>query len=246
MTIPICFRRTVALATLLTIVCACTCRAGEPDGCRKQLLQIKQWLCEIHKAPIVTLDPSVKKNADLPFVSHSGPGRFDTALAMNVRYQPILELRKQITSILGMPLDFFKGWDPGGEAHVTVVTPLEYHDVLKQHVSIDRIDAIARDGRIQEAQLKVLGIGCGRAMVDGKSEETYFLVVESDDLLRVRQRIHDAYVAAGGRPGSWDPKHFYPHVTIGYTKRDLHEADGVIKDIFHSLDSRFNLSLRAR
>ncbi|MBI4870815.1 MAG: 2'-5' RNA ligase family protein, partial [Candidatus Riflebacteria bacterium] len=193
--------------------------AGEA-GCAKVVAQFEQWLCEEHKAPVVTLDRSIKHNHDLPFVPHHGPGRFDSALAMNVRYGPILELRGQLEKQLGLELDFLKAWDPKGEAHVTVVTPLEYYDVLRPHLSIERLDELAREARIQDSPLKVLGVGCGRVNLDEKMEETYFLIVQSDELVRLRQKLHAEFFARGGRAAAWDPRHFYPHITIGYTKRD--------------------------
>ena len=228
----------------LILVFAHSAFAAGHNDCEQTLLAVKQHFCEVRKAPVVSLDSSVKNNEKLPFVPHHGSGRFESALAMNVQYEPIASLRRQISEILGNPLNFFKEWDPKGEAHVTVVTPVEYFDVLKAYVPIDRIDEIARENRLQEARIKIFGIGSGRANLDGKMEETLFLVVESEDLLRIRQKIYEEFLAKGGPKGSWDPKHFYSHITIGYTKRDLHEADGVIKDVFSSLDSRFNLSMK--
>jgi 2'-5' RNA ligase len=216
---------------------------AEEGPCAEQLLELARRVAELPRAPLVRLEPGVTRNQDLPFLPHSGPGRFDTSLAMNVRYAPVVSLRAQLARLLGRPLDYFKGWAPDGEAHVTVVTPVEYQDVLKAHVPMERIDAIARDAGIQQAPLEVLGIGCGRATLDGKLEETFFLIVESEELLRIRQRIRAEFVAAGGKPDAWDPGRFHPHITIGYTRRDLHEADGVLKDLVHGLDSRFNLTI---
>lgn len=192
---------------------------------------------------VVEVDAAVTRAADLPFVAHSGPGRYDNALAMNVRYGPVVAVRGQLEKSLGRRLEYFKGWAPEGEAHVTVVTPVEYQDVLKAYLTMERIDAIAREERIQQASLEVRGLGAGRATLDGKLEETFFLIVASPELVRLRKRIGAAFVAAGGRAEDWDPEHFYPHITIGYTRRDLHEADGVLKDLAHGLDARFKLTV---
>jgi 2'-5' RNA ligase len=218
--------------------------AEEREVCSELVARFEQWLCEERKAPVITLARTVEHNQDLPFIPHHGPGRFDSALVMNVRYAPISQLRSQMEKVLGNKMDFLKLWDPAGEAHVTILTPLEYHDVLRSHLPVERIEEMARQERLQEAVLKVVGLGCGRANLDGKMEETYFVIVRSEELLQFRQKVHSEFTALGGSPEAWDPRHFYPHITVGYTKRDLHEADGVLKDMVHSFDPRFNLSLR--
>lgn len=190
------------------------------------------------------------RNQALAPVVAEGPGRFDNALAMNVQYGPIRELRDAISMEIGYELDFFRAWNPAGEAHVTVITPVEYFDVLRgpdaanPFVSMQDIARIAGDSGIQGSDLAILGVGRGRAQIDGRTEETYFVIVESMNLRKIRQRIHGLYVERGGRPDAWNPQNFYPHITIGYSKRDLHEADGVLKDMAHSYDSRFDLILR--
>ncbi|MNT17240.1 hypothetical protein D3C72_1523800 [compost metagenome] len=128
-----------------------------------------------------------------------------------------------------------------------MINPIEYHRVLtgghpeKPTISIERIGAIAREMNIQSADLKIRGLGRGQATLDGKREETYFLVVDSQKLKAIRARIHREFVANGGDPKAWDPTNFAPHITIGYTLRDLHESDGVIKDMAHTADKRFKL-----
>lgn len=187
---------------------------------------------------------SVQNASAQPFYSHRGPGPFDTSLALNVPYGPVREARGRIGEALGLRLDYFKAWDPLGEAHVTVVTPVEYWDTLRHKLSIEEIETIALNNDIQGSDLKLLGVGSGRALLEGRREETFFFVVKSDALLRIRREIQRVYAARGGRPGDFQPEVFYPHVTIGYTKRDLHLQDGVIKDMPHSEDKRFALIVR--
>jgi 2'-5' RNA ligase len=202
------------------------------------------------KAPTaVSLGRDVYGTAALAPVLAVGPKESDNALALNVPYAPVRALRAQLDRALGHELDFFKRWNPVGEAHVTVINPVEYYRVLagghpeKPLVSIERIGAIAREMNIQSADLKVLGLGSGEATLNGKAEQTYFLVVESKKLRAIRARIHREFVANGGDAKAWDPASFYPHVTVGYTLRDLHESDGVLKDMAHAADPRFKLVL---
>lgn len=204
-----------------------------------------------HAVKTLSLGRSVLDNRGLEGVVAKGPGRFDNALALNVQYAPIRALRSQLDAALGGTLSFFKLWNPEGEAHVTVINPPEYYDILagadpsRPILSIERIGQIAAEQRMQEADLRILGLGSGHVTLDGKAESTYFVLVESKKLRAVRRQIHREFVARGGNPNAWDPEHFFPHITVGYTKRDLHEVDGVLKDVAHSLDKRFKLKLQS-
>ncbi len=200
-------------------------------------------------AMTITLDPRILANADLDQVVKKGEGRFDCALAMNVWAGQMPQLRELIGGVIGRPLTFFKQWQPDGEAHVTVITPVEFYDVLRgpdaQHpiLTMDQIGAIARQHKLQQSSLEIVSMGSGKKLLDGKLEETFFLIVKAEPLFAVRRAIHEAFVTNGGRADAWDPNHFYPHITVGYTLRDLHEADGVVKDVANSCDSRFEVQM---
>ena len=73
-------------------------------------------------------------------------------------------------------------------------------------------------------------MGKGAKDLDGANEKTYFVVVKSDGLLELRTKIQKAFVAAGGSAADFLPENFYPHITLGYTKRDLHYEEGIRKD----------------
>lgn len=191
----------------------------------------------------IPLSKSIYINDYLPFESHQGSGAFDTAIAMNIQYPPIKSIREMLSAYLQYPLRFFTGWNEDGEAHITVITPPEYTDVIKKFVSIKRIEEIALQNIIQTSDLKVLGLGRGVVNINNKAEETYFLIMKSKNLLKIRQQIYEEFVKNGGNKNAWNPRHFHPHITVGYSLRDLHEADGVIKDVMHSLDDRFQLVL---
>ena len=106
---------------------------------------------------------------------------------------------------------------------------------------MERISQIAdEEMNIQSADIKVIGIGSGNKLIEGTLEETFFVIVDSLKLRRIRHRIYDEFVANGGSPAAFDPTWFFPHITIGFTKRDLFEGDGVIKNTRHSWDQRFN------
>lgn len=168
------------------------------------------------------------------------------ALALNVSYQGIPEMRRAIGVALGFNLEFFKGWNELGEAHVTVVTPPEMEKLLvnkEKYMSLKRINEIALENKIQSSDLNIKGLGSGRAIINGKQEFTFFMIVESENLLKIRKAIYQEFVKNGGGSKAWDYQIFYPHITIGYTKDDLHIDDGVIKDMQNSFDHRFDLKI---
>lgn len=144
-------------------------------------------------------------------------------LAMNVNFAPIDQLRSEIDAQYKLNLK------NRGEAHITVLSPLEV-EILKSKISIESLHQIARDQKIQESSFKPLCLGRGRMQIDGREESTYFIVVESSDLLRLRENLRAAYVAAGGALNDFKAEIYYPHITLGFTRRDLHFEDGVIKD----------------
>ncbi len=74
---------------------------------------------------------------------------------------------------------------------------------------------------LQISRLRVLQRS---AELNGKPEETYFLILHSENLLKIRRQIYQDYLANGGPAQAWNPDHYYPHITVGYSLRDLHEA----------------------
>lgn len=157
------------------------------------------------------------------FIEHTGEGPFANYLAMNIAYAPIEKFRADLEARLGAKLK------NRGEAHITVITPPEYNEVLKPYVTIQEINRLAKDMRIQNSSFKPVCLGRGQTKIEGKTEQTYYIVVESHDLLKIRREVFKKYVDAGGEPSLFDPDAFYPHITLGFTQRDLHESDGIKK-----------------
>jgi hypothetical protein len=185
----------------------------------------------------LTIPTAIYQNQEEIFYYH------DNSLAMNITYAPIKNLRQKLNQALGKDLDYFKTWNENGEAHITVVTPDEYFNVLKSKLTMREIEAIAERYEIQSSKINVLGIGSGKVSLDGKDEETFFVIVDSADLRLIRQMIFYEFTRRGGDRSAFDPTWFFPHITIGYTKRDLHEADGIIKNLKYSFDKRFRLKI---
>lgn len=160
----------------------------------------------------------------MPFIAHDNTSGFYW-LAMNINPKPVKSL------LLDLEAKF-----PGlkllsrGETHITVITPPEYANILKPYLTAKEIDDIAVQANIQSSQFTPLCIGKGIGFSQNKQQlATYFIEVESSDLLNIRKKIFDAYVSRGGIPSRFDPQDFTPHITIGFTERDLFEKDGVYK-----------------
>lgn len=160
------------------------------------------------------------------------------ALAMNITLSEIVSARMQIESYLGIKLDFFKGWKPiMGEAHITVITPPEF-EVLKKYISMTEINSIARKNVIQSSDLKLMGIGSAKK----QNNETFFIIVKSENLFKIRNEIYTIVQKRAKEVAiQFSPNWFFPHITIGYIGSDLHEKDGVIKNMLKSYDKRFTL-----
>ena len=193
----------------------------------------------------IELSKSILNTSKMEFLEHIDeqvPMR--NALALNVEYDQISQVRDEIKKVIKRKITFFKGWDKDGEAHVTVITPVEYSQALMSKVSMKEINSIAKNNQIQNSDLKILGMGSGEKIAQGKKQETFFIIVDSMNLRKIRHLVYDLFVKRGGDPSAFDPTWFFPHITIGFTKTDLHENSGIFKNLKHSYDKRFKLSLK--
>jgi len=179
---------------------------------------------QIPAAPF-ELNKQVHDGTSVQFIKHAGQSKWDNYLTLNLPFEPVAELFKQLL------ISEKKQLKNRGEAHITVVTPIEYWNVLrKKSVTIDEINEIAEIHHLQSSQFGVVCLGRGRAKIKDRQEATFFLVVKSNDLTNIRKHIQDLYIKKGGNPQDFNPTHYYPHITLGFTERDLHESDGVVKN----------------
>lgn len=176
--------------------------------------------CATLNAPPTTTATSEKT----PFIPHAEDLPMKSYLAMNLPYAPYKALYEQVQEKEDRPLN------NRGEAHITVVTPVEFDKVLKKHITIAEINKIAEEAKIEETPFTPVCIGKAEKMLSGHLEKVYFVVVESPALIDLRGKIEDAYVKNGGSEQDFVPEKFLPHVTLGYTARDLHIEDGVVKN----------------
>ncbi|MES2768220.1 MAG: hypothetical protein V4596_03660 [Bdellovibrionota bacterium] len=170
------------------------------------------------------IDSKIKNGESVEFLKFSGPGQWDNYLTMNLPFEPTTGLLQELQNKENLILK------NRGEAHITVITPVEYWNILKPlNITMYEINQIAESMKIQSSQFDILCLGIGKSTAD-KELKTFYIVVHSENLLNIRREIQSLVVAKGGNLNDFDPDHFYPHITLGYTQRDLHESDGVFKD----------------
>lgn len=144
-----------------------------------------------------------------PFVSHPAGESDPGWLALPVSFAAVDRLRQGIERAEGAVLEH------RGEAHITVVTPPEAR-AIRNHdpaYTLEVLEALARPA-LDSARWSTPGIG----RVEGDGRRTWFLVVESPDLLAIRE----ALARDLGLPRSvFDPRAQDLHVTIGFVGGDL-------------------------
>lgn len=187
-----------------------------------------------------SLSQKIYESKNLPFQSHMGKEKYSNYVVVDIPFVPISELYRELESFLQVDLK------NRGEAHITVITPLEYEDILKDKISVQELHQLAKEHSIQKSSFSVICLGKGTLKgVNPKSKphkSTYYLVVESEDLLRFRRKVESLFVKRGGEEGAFDAEHFFAHITLGFTHRDLHENEGIIKDK-HSCYADLNMVL---
>lgn len=143
-----------------------------------------------------------------------------TWLGLPLKLAPYAELREQIlTDSTFWQLSSMKN---RGEAHITLLTPPEYQS-LKDEVGETRLLSVLAQIPWTEAKWSAVCVGEARLSMEHRS---FFVVVESPELFGLRQELWEKL----GRPAGFQPKFYEPHITLGFTERDLHRADGIRKD----------------
>lgn len=155
------------------------------------------------------------------FKSHAGGTAY---LAMALPLEPVSPIVPKIESAFGVKLK------TRGEAHITILTPPEAGELAKAGLGMKDIEK-AFASEVQAIPYEVLCVGEAVSTKDAKLK-TYFLVVRSPGLFDLRARVLErAKERAGGKSVRFSPEAYYPHVTVGFTQRDLHiDGDGVRKD----------------
>lgn len=196
-------------------------------------MRIIQWvLISVFLASCATKTPAILpqiqySTADLQtkgrsLASEGEKKETKSYLAMDLPYPAFEKIRKNLESKQNLTLL------NRGEAHITVISPPEYKKMQKK-ISMQQINALADEMDLSHSPYKLLCVGKG-TIREPEPKSTYYVVVESDRLFQIRKAIQMLYIKKGGRADDFNPELFFPHVTLGFTDRDLHYEDGVIKD----------------
>ncbi len=136
-------------------------------------------------------------------------------LGQELDFRPFDQLRTELEKQLGKPLK------NRGEAHVTLISPPEMK-ILSQTLSPQTVTELATKMGVAQTSFEVLCLGRGAK----ESMATYFVVARSPRWLEFREEV----ARLAGKPKDFRAQEFYPHITLGFTDRDLHLQDGIIKN----------------
>lgn len=172
--------------------------------------------------PSLTFTPE-PPNRELSSHPHPHKDEFNKSyLSLELPYAPFESLRLELEKELHTTLK------NRGEAHITVITPPEFKKMQKK-LSMKEIHSLADKKGLQQTPYQVLCVGKGSVLERGETISTYFAVIQAEKLFDIRKGIQELYVKKGGAKEDFNPEQFYPHVTLGFTHRDLHFEEGVIK-----------------
>lgn len=136
--------------------------------------------------------------------------------------------KKELTKISASKPEVISQIKNRGEAHITIVTPPEWK-ILSQKVSNQEAEKLIRGLKKNDYKIICLGQGKYFDTKTNKELKNYFYVVDFPKAIESRKAIASLYKSRGGDK-DFEAEHFYPHITLGFTDRDLHEQDGVIKN----------------
>lgn len=146
-------------------------------------------------------------------------GPASTYLSLDLPFASFEKLRKEVENRENISLRH------RGEAHITVITPPEMTRLYKK-ITQKEVQRLADEMGLAQSPYKLLCVGKGSV----KENSTYYVVVQSDRLFEIRRAVQSLYISKGGKAQDFLAEVYYPHVTLGYTHRDLHFEEGVTKD----------------
>eukprot|EP00850_Spirogloea_muscicola_P010876 SM000065S20225 [mRNA] locus=s65:431443:432222:+ [translate_table: standard] len=167
---------------------------------------------------------SLFRGGAVPFVKHEDGLPFGSYLALNLNFTPALELFQRLNATQGPLLN-------RGEAHVTVISPVEYQ-VLAPLVDISDITAIALKHRIQRAAMQPICVGlASKTTVENGSsvfQDVYFVKIHTGKTIEnIRYNVQQHFISRGGNGALFYYRQLLPHITIGFLHDDLFIEDGI-------------------
>ena len=151
-----------------------------------------------------------------PVANDKKPASVKNYVSLDLEYPEYQETLNRLDSFLSTKLQ------NRGEAHITVITPPEFK-TLSEKVSPEVIHQEWQEWTLKS--FKKVCLGEGSLKEKNKVLKAYYIVVSSPEILGFRTHLKNKYGIE-----KFDDKLFYPHITLGFTDRDLHYENGVIKD----------------
>lgn len=158
---------------------------------------------------------AVDKRPD--FVSHAD------WVAVPLQFASIDQLRQNLEKIIKAKLQ------NRGEAHITIITPPEW-SILSQVLKMEDLERLALKERLMKNTFKVKCLKKVTASIKGRGEDSWFVALKSPGMKDFRQEVWRLYVARGGSPEDFKWQRWAPHITVGFTARDLHDEDQINKE----------------
>lgn len=183
---------------------------------------------QITQAKEITL--RIKKTSQLSFKDYSEDTKYGSYLSFDLPFESYKNVYEQLKSD-------YPNLKTRNEAHITLLTPVEFYCQFKPAgttiaMLVKKIEEflVANNYRFD---FDATSLGSHQV----GNDETFFVIVTGADLFTLREKWAEL-PNVGFRP-----RNFYPHITLGFTNKDLHSSQGVLKDEKHSLDRRYKLKI---
>lgn len=147
-----------------------------------------------------------------PLTTDKKPASIKSYISLDLEYPEYQQTLNRLDVFLGTKLI------NRAEAHITVITPPEFTK-LTAKASAETIHQEWEAWKTKTFTKVCLGEGSLKEL------KTYYVVVEAPELLTFREYLKNKYAV-----DDFKPSVFYPHITLGFTEKDLHFEQGVIKD----------------
>lgn len=151
-----------------------------------------------------------------PVIGDKKPASVKSYVSLDLEYPEYQQTLNKLDTFLGSNLVNRE------EAHITVLTPPEFK-TISTNAAPETIHQEWEDWKSKKFKKVCLGEGIFKEKK--KILKTYYVVVESSELLAFRK-----YLKAKYNVKDFNAEIFYPHITLGFTEKDLHFEQGVIKD----------------
>lgn len=150
---------TVLLATLTTLLMVVT-----GGRIKNDLPYAPLRTTSLPRLPTLLIPEAIYNTGEIEFQSHIGPKPFQSWLQLTLDFDQIKPVYDQLLSIANRTLH------SRGEAHITVITPPEFDNVLAPvGLTMEEIEKIAKASDIQASEFTIKCLGRSRTKLKGQT-----------------------------------------------------------------------------